>query len=320
MKVGSPRWIGTISRLFGVSPELISVDSPWVRVADRHYRVDGNVIVVDESSTTRSDWGSKEDVRRSFGEEWLLYSSFLPEHVEEFEAYFDLISLNELNDKLVLDLGCGSGRWSSMIADYCETVVAIDFSDAIYAAEANLAGKENVLLIRADVTDLPFADDCSDFLFSLGVLHHLDQPCLPVARDLMRLAPEGLFYLYYNLDNRPWYFRSLLAAVSRARHSLRHVRSDVARERISKGIAIGVYRPLVGLGDAFDVLRIPVTVPLHSTYKGKSIRRIEQDAYDRFFTSIEQRVTREEIVSEFASMGSLQISPGEPFWHFVVQK
>lgn len=289
-------------------------------MANRRFRVDGDVIVIDESSSTPSDWGTKEDVRRSFGEEWLLYSSVLPEHVEEFEAYFDLVALNELNSKLVLDLGCGSGRWSSLIADYCETVVAIDFSDAIYAAEANLAGKENVLLIRADVTDLPFADNCSDFLFSLGVLHHLDQPCLPVARDLMRLAPEGLFYLYYNLDNRPWYFRSLLAAVSRARHSLRHVRSDVARERISKGIAIGVYRPLVGLGDAFDVLRFPVTVPLHSTYKGKSIRRIEQDAYDRFFTSIEQRVTREEIVSQFASMSSLRISPREPFWHFLVQK
>ena len=187
-------------------------------------------------------------------------------------------------------------------------------------ARENLSDAPNAVFFRGDVTSLPFADDSADFFFSLGVLHHLDQPCLPVAHDLMRLGPRGLFYLYYALDNRPDYYRALLSLVTASRRSLGRVESEKARRRISRALAWSVYRPMVGLGALAEKAGVQAPVPLYESYKGKSIDRIEQDAYDRFFTSIEQRVSRQEIAACFADVGKVTVSGSEPFWHFLVDR
>ena len=61
-------------------------------------------------------------------------------------------------------------------------------------------------------------------------------------------------------------------------------------------------------------------VPLYDFYKGKSLGRIEQDVYDRFFTRIEQRVTRREIESLRDSFAEVTVSPNLPYWHFLARR
>lgn len=310
-----------MARLFGVQREDVVAQDGHVRIASTTYRIDRDVVLLDDrivhDSTQR---GTGEDVRRSFSEEWQAYGSILPEHDEEFAAYFDLIDLSSLRDSLVVDLGCGSGRWSAKLSPHVGTIALVDFSDAIYVARENLSDAPNAVFFRGDVTNLPFVDDSVDFLFSLGVLHHLDRPCLPVAHDLMRLGQRGLFYLYYALDNRPDYYRRLLAVVTASRRSLGRVQSEKSRRRISRALALGVYRPMVGIGALADKAGVNAPVPLYESYKGKSVDRIEQDAYDRFFTSIEQRVSRQEIKECFASLGEVTVSESEPYWHFLVDR
>jgi SAM-dependent methyltransferase len=271
-----------------------------VTVGQKAFRIDGNVILLDEEEVRmETEPGTREDVRRSFSEEWQSYGTLLPEHESEFDAYFDLLDLNSLQDCVVVDLGCGSGRWSAKLAPFCKTIVLVDFSDAIFVAESNLSQVDNAIFFRGDITNLPFLDESVDFLFSLGVLHHLDEPCLPVAKRLMRLGPRGLFYLYYALDNRPAYYRHLLSVVTASRCSLARLKSESKRRKISRALAWVVYRPMVGAGHLAQKVGIRVPVPLYESYRGKSTYRIEQDAYDRFFTSIEQRVSREDIHKAF---------------------
>ena len=203
---------------------------------------------------------------------------------------------------------------------HCSDIALVDFSDSIFFARDNLAEASNAVFFRGDVTQLPFVDDSVDFLFSLGVLHHLDRPCLPVARELMRLGPRGLFYLYYALDNRPTYYRYILSTVTASRRALGRVQSERARRRLSRALAWGVYRPMVGLGALAAKAGVAAPVPLYDSYRRKSIDRIEQDAYDRFFTSIEQRVSRDEIMSSFGEDFEIQFSDREPFWHFLETK
>jgi hypothetical protein len=76
---------------------------------------------------------------------------------------------------------------------------------------------------------------------------------------------------------------------------------------------------MVGVGAAAHAVGVKAPVTLYESYRGKSIDRIEQDAYDRFFTSIEQRVSREEIAEAFADF-DLGFSLGEPYWHFTVKR
>ena len=310
-----------MAQLFGVRPDEVVAEDGQVRIANTTYRIDRDVVLLDERIVRESTQrGTGEDVRRSFSEEWQTYRSLLPEHDEEFAAYFDIVDLSSLRDSLVVDLGCGSGRWSAKLSPHVGTIALVDFSDAIFVARENLSDAPNAVFFRGDVTNLPFVDNSVEFLFSLGVLHHLDQPCLPVARDLMRLGPRGLFYLYYALDNRPDYYRRLLAVVTASRRSLGRVKSEKSRRRISRALALGIYRPMVGIGALADKAGITAPVPLYESYKGKSVDRIEQDAFDRFFTSIEQRVSRREIKECFARVGEVTVSESEPYWHFLVDR
>lgn len=321
MNVNDPQWQKVVARLFGVNPSEITATKDSLTLPGQTYPIDRGVVLLDAKAVdSEALRGTGEDVRRSFSEEWQAYSSVLPEHETEFAAYFDLVDLATLKTSTVADLGCGSGRWSLKLAPHCQTIVLIDFSDAIFVAKENLRNADNAVFFRGDVTKLPFANDCFDFQFSLGVLHHLERPCLPVAKELMRLSPRALFYLYYALDNRPAYYQALLDGVTGVRRGLGKVKSERARKQLARAIALGVYRPMVGLGALAEKIGLRAPVPLYETYRGKSVDRIEQDAYDRFFTSIEQRVSKADIASAFEGAFDVTFSEKEPFWHFLVKR
>ena len=127
-----------------------------------------------------------------------------------------------------------------------------------------------------------------------------------------------LIYLYYSLDNRPAYFRLLLSLVTVIRNRLSRNNSSWFRSIFSWCGALLLYRPLTLIGKFLEPLGISSHVPLYDGYKGKSIERIRQDVYDRFFTRIEQRFSKNEIIMELAEQfKAIQISERAPYWHFL---
>lgn len=256
------------------------------------------------------------DVQASFGDEWTSHPDILPEHEDEFAAYFDLVALDQLGDARVCDLGCGIGRWSHFLAGRCREIVLVDFSEAIFVARRNLAGAENAVFVMADALNLPFRDGAFDLVVCLGVLHHLPVNALDAVRGLARLAPRLLVYLYYALDNRPAYFRWALRGVTAVRARLAQVRSPRVRSAVTCALAATLYVPAAQLGRT----RLARHVPLAETYAGKSFARLRQDAYDRFFTSIEQRFTRDDILGLRDTFASVTVSQGLPYWHFLCER
>lgn len=260
-----------------------------------------------------------DDIQFTFGAEWTEHGDILPEHRQEFDAYFDLVDLTTLHGKRIADLGCGSGRWATFVAPHCREIVLADFSEAIFVARRNLGTATNAIFVLADVTDLPFGDDAFDFSYCLGVLHHLPVDALEACRSLARLGPELLVYLYYALDNRPAYYRALLAVVTQMRTRLACIRSSRARSAISLAIAATIYAPLAFLG-SMGGKRVQRVIPLADTYAGKSLRRLQQDAYDRFFTRIEQRFSRTDIAGLRDTFTNVALSDGLPYWHFLCRR
>ncbi len=260
------------------------------------------------------------DVQFTFGAEWRRFPEILPEHGEEFSRYFDLVDVPGLAGRRVCDLGCGIGRWSWFLRDACRELVLVDFSEAIFVARRNLASVPHALFFLGDLTELPFRPDFADLVVCLGVLHHLPTGALDAVRALGRFSPTLLVFLYYALDNRPRFWRPLLAAVTAVRVRLCRVRSPRARAGATWALALGVYVPLVAVGRAMRPLGLDRFVPLHDFYRGKSLRRIRQDVYDRFFTPIEQRFDRDSILSLRDAFGEVAVSDGPPFWHFVCRR
>jgi len=202
----------------------------------------------------------------------------------------------------------------------CREIILVDFSDSIFIARKNLQGANNCLFFMADLKKLPFASDFCDFLFCLGVLHHLPTPCLEEVLSLKRFAGTLLIYLYYSLDNKPVYFRLILKLVTLLRMYLCKIRNPVFREAFSQFGTFFFYFPLIFLGELLKPIRLSRYVPLYETYHGKSFKRIKQDVYDRFFTRIEQRVSKKEILKLREAFTSIIISENKPYWHFLCKR
>ncbi len=99
-----------------------------------------------------------------------------------------------------LDAGCGSGRYSYALHKWFQKVTGIDFSMAnIEFAKKKIAEKKisEIDFKVGDVTNLPFEENTFDFVFSNGVLHHVDAPYPETLSELYRvLKPNGGGYLY----------------------------------------------------------------------------------------------------------------------------
>ena len=91
----------------------------------------------------------------------------------------------ELNGKRVLDAGCGSGRFAEVALAAGARLVAIDYSRAVDAAQANLGASANLDAVQADMFQLPFRDETFDYVYSFGVIQHTPDP----ARAFRALLP-----------------------------------------------------------------------------------------------------------------------------------
>lgn len=261
-----------------------------------------------------------EDIQYTFGAEWERFPKMLPEYAQEFSQYFDLVDLGKMKTQRVCDLGCGTGRWSYFLKDQCRELVLVDFSDAIFVARRNLGDAQNCLFFMGDVYNLPFKNDFCDFLFCIGVLHHLPKPCLEAARELRPLSPLILIFLYYALDNRPFYFRFLLRGITAVRFWVSKIRSRAFRSLFTLFGTLFIYQPLILLGELLKPLKLSSYVPLYDFYHAKSFKRIQQDVYDRFFTRIEQRVTQKQVQELTDTYSEVTVSKNLPFWHFLCRR
>lgn len=94
----------------------------------------------------------------------------------------------DVSGRIVLDAGCGCGRFSAAAASFGGDVVGVDLSESgLSAARANAPG---VSLIRASLLDLPLKTASVDLAFSLGVLHHTPDPAAAFA-EVARTVKRG---------------------------------------------------------------------------------------------------------------------------------
>lgn len=98
-----------------------------------------------------------------------------------------------LRDKIILDLGAGTGRFVDLVKNN-NIVVSIDYSAAIDVLQDNFGGQTKKLLaVQADALMLPFKDNVFDFSYSIGVLHHTPDPGLGVKNIYRCLKENGEF-------------------------------------------------------------------------------------------------------------------------------
>lgn len=263
-------------------------------------------------------------VARGFGDEWSTFrqdedSLSLDERRAIFDSYFRIFPWHLLPKESVgLDAGCGSGRWSMLVSPRVGHLHLLDASAAALAvARANLHGVSNLTFHECSVGDIPLPDGSLDFVFSLGVLHHVPDTEGAVRAIAAKLKPGApfLLYLYYALDNRPAWYRTLWkvsdffrVVVSRQPHPVRLAVSGL--------FAALVYWPLARAAALLSAADVSTAALPLVYYSDKSFYVMRTDAYDRFCTRLEKRFTRAEIerMMRGAGLEQIRFSDSAPYW------
>ena len=230
----------------------------------------------------------------SFGYEWTEFSDWQPSGEVNFLDYFEGAPLASLRDATVLDAGCGMGRHATQMASHAGHVVAVDFSAAIEQARRNAAGRGNVDCVQADLTDMPFADGTFDYVYSIGVLHHLADTPGAIRRvvEKAKIGGRVRIYLYWK---RSGVSGVLLRGVTLARRLTTRLPFPVLKGLswvLGMALMAGVvlpYRAMTWAG-----ARVHQGWPLF-VYTKYPFNVLYNDQFDRFSAPIEQRFSPEEV-------------------------
>jgi len=149
---------------------------------------------------------NSEEYADSFGYQWQAYSrtQLMPEVSERHFRKKTGLREEDLQGKLVLDVGCGTGRFADVATRWGAKVVGVDLSQACEVAARNLAGRDFVA-VQADVFSLPFSPESFDCIYSIGVLHHTPDCEAAFKRLPYYLKPAGRIGIWLYSAYNGWY-------------------------------------------------------------------------------------------------------------------
>src|SRR5579859_8276638 len=145
----------------------------------------------------------------SFGYQWRSFDKTQLDHAGRDLSETDFVRKvglkpENLRGKLVLDVGCGMGRFAEVATRWGARVIGIDLSAAAEVAARNLANRDFVAF-QADVFALPFALESFDYIYSIGVLHHTPD-CEKAVKALPPLLkPGGYLAVWLYSGYNKWY-------------------------------------------------------------------------------------------------------------------
>lgn len=264
----------------------------------------------------------------SFGHEWSSHTQSdldVSEQQQIFNDYFGVFPWESLAENSIgFDMGCGSGRWASMVSPKVGKLHCIDpAKEALAVAQKNLSQADNIIFHHATSDTAPLEEGSQDFGYSLGVLHHIPdtESAMADCTKLLKKDAPFLVYLYYRFDNRPTWFRLiwkaseiLRAVVKSLPPSLKNLAADF--------FAATVYWPLSRTSALLEKLGVDTkNIPL-SYYRNMSFVTLRTDSRDRFGTPLEQRFTRTEIkaMMERCGLDNIEFSDSSPYWVAVGRK
>lgn len=153
-----------------------------------------------------------EQTTEGFAGNWDAYNHvILSNELLNRELFSDWIwplRTTHFEDKVVVEAGCGMGRWLRLAAEHRPGIlIGFDYSSIVRTAARNVSHLERVHVIQADIFRLPIRP-VADIQYSIGVVHHTPDPAKAFACLSQILAKDGVISCWvYGAENNEWITR-----------------------------------------------------------------------------------------------------------------
>jgi len=238
-----------------------------------------------------------------FGYEWQKFAENYNEYEDQFLDWIAPVTPDFFKDKVVLDAGCGKGKHSVIAESFgARAIAAIDYGlGSIESARRYIRQyakhPEKIQLIRADIRRLPFKPETFDYVYSIGVLHHLPDPKEGFLKLASLVKPGGSMSVWvYGYEGN-----------ALVRYTVEPLRRYVT-SRIPQGLLLSiawfitvpafvvakfVYRPINALAPKLYV-KLPMAAYIRMWFDFP-FKEIWNIIYDQLVTPITHYISREDI-------------------------
>lgn len=149
-----------------------------------------------------------------FGLQWTVhartqYDSYTGVPISEKRFFEETMWPRRLEGERVLEVGCGSGRFTVHAASTGALVVSMDYSHAVDVNYAANGDRPNLLIVQADLYHLPFQTGSFDRVFCFGVLQHTPDVQRSFRAIAQAVKPSG--HLVVDAYRKPQGLRRLTA-------------------------------------------------------------------------------------------------------------
>ncbi|MCU4741947.1 class I SAM-dependent methyltransferase [Natronoglomus mannanivorans] len=144
------------------------------------------------------EWYQADDVAEEYDDKRFSQGGQL---IDRREKRAVLEAIEPLEDRRVLEIACGTGRFTTMIADRGADVVGLDISAAMLQQgreKARAAGVSDRLeFLRGDAGRLPFPDDHFDTVIAMRFFHLADDPEAFLS-EMRRVSSDQIVFDTFN--------------------------------------------------------------------------------------------------------------------------
>jgi len=259
------------------------------------------------------DLGDLSATASSYGYQWSGFWSGLFDRGDVFGLQFEQTSdyflrslgldRGDLNGKVVLDAGTGSGRVPLSIHAMGCSIYAVDMHSSLETVAARLSSHPSVQVVQANLIALPFPDDFFDIAWSSGVLMY-SQDAGEVFRSIARKVKPGgrLFISVYGKDiNHYRMFRHLLPFAHRLPVPFVYFLSALIAVPLYTGFNLALWAIRTfkrGQPPPYRVGAFTVEDASHKSY-----RSIVLNLFDQLHPQFQSEHSVEEVRSWFSSNG-----------------
>jgi SAM-dependent methyltransferase/uncharacterized protein YbaR (Trm112 family) len=241
-------------------------------------------------------------IHDSFSEEWSFFKyesdkTWGWDTEDRKRVFLSEIGLeaDSLEQKLLLDAGCGNGILSALLTEFGLEVVGVDISESVVRADSQkeefAKGKAfNVHFAQGNLFGLPFKPGSFDIIYSSGVLHHCPDTRDTFLKIIPFVKPNGRVYI--------WVYGKRGFFVSAFMWHGRFLRKHISLKTL--------FRYCQALAPFYKVMTRALSALHVYEFRPRNTREITLDLFDAFSPQYNHPHTQAEVLGWFREHGFAQ--------------